>query len=137
ISADYFKQDALKASQRESTKTAYLPGLGLDQTSSFGSFPANIAQTISTENGFETFGFAGLLNPTIPFPNGATPSSCARPYSLPTGQPPSPSAYTCNFDYASVIETIPEAEKANFVGRLTWQIDADNQFFAEGSYYYC
>src|SRR5438874_8855857 len=59
ISADYFKQDALKASQRESTKTAYLPGLGLDQTSSFGSFPANIAQTISTENGFETFGFAG------------------------------------------------------------------------------
>ena len=35
-----------------------------------------------------------------------------------------------------MIETIPESEKAHVVGRLTWQINADNQLFAEGSYYW-
>src|SRR5690242_3452513 len=56
ISADYLKQLPLKASEREISKTAYLPGLGLDRTSS-ASFPANIAQPD---------GFASLRNPTIP-----------------------------------------------------------------------
>ena len=36
----------------------------------------------------------------------------------------------------AAIETIPQAEKAHVVGRFTWQIDADNQLFADGSYYY-
>ena len=134
ISADYFKQDSLKASQRESTKTAYIPGLGLDRTS-FASFPANIAQTDVATG--ETYGFGGLRNPTIPFPGDATATSCAPPYSIPSLPPPPPfKPYTCGFDYASVSETIPEVEKANVVSRFTSQIDADNQFFAEGSYYY-
>ena len=133
VSADYFKQDPLKASQRESTKTAYLPGLGLDKTSG-ASFPANIAQTDLYTG--ETYGFTGALNPTIPFPGGPTATSCAPPYSFPKLPPPANAKYRCGFDYASVIETIPESEKAHVVGRLTWQIDADNQLFAEGSYYY-
>jgi iron complex outermembrane receptor protein len=122
ISADYFKQDSLKASQRESTKTAYLPYLGLDRTSSFA-YPANIRQP---------GGFSGQFNPTIPFPGGATPQSCAPPFSFPQLRRP----FQCGFDYASVIDTIPEAEKTNVIARFTWQIDADNQFFAEGAYYY-
>ena len=132
VSADYFKQDPLKASQRESTKTAYLPGLGVDQTSG-ASFPANIAQSDLLT--FVPYGFFGVLNPTIPFPAGATPASCAPPYSFPTQPPPVFRRYQCRFDFASVIETIPEAEKTNVIGRFTWQIDADNQFFAEASYY--
>src|SRR5947208_2702091 len=44
VSADYFKQDSLKASQRDRTKTAYIPSLGVDRTSS-NSFPANIRQS--------------------------------------------------------------------------------------------
>ena len=81
----------------------------------------------------ETYGFSGHFNPTIPFPGGATATSCAPPVFVPDAQP---SRFMCNFDFASTTETIPEAEKANVVGRLTWQIDADHQFFAEGSYYY-
>jgi iron complex outermembrane receptor protein len=138
ISADYFKQDALKASQRDSTKTAYLPQLGLDQTSP-DSFPANIAQTNLVTG--QIYGFFGLLNPTIPFPGGATPTSCAEPYSFSTHPPQTPGRpsfrpYQCRFDFASVIDSIPEAEKANVIGRFTRQLDSNNQFFAEGSYYH-
>jgi iron complex outermembrane receptor protein len=129
ISADYFKQDALKASQRESTRTSYIPSLGVDTTSG-ASFPANIQQT-DPHTG-EVYGFRSTRNPTIPFPGGATPASCAPPYSFPTVASP----FQCRFDFASVSETIPQAEKTNVIARYTWQIDADNQFFAEGSYYY-
>ena len=129
ISADYYKQQALKASQRESTKTSYIPRLGLDRTSG-DSLPANIFQFDPATG--ETYGFPGARNPTIPFPGGATPNSCAPPYSFPTVRHP----LLCMFDFASTAETIPETEKANIVGRGTWQIDADNQFFVEGSYYY-
>jgi iron complex outermembrane receptor protein len=129
VSADYFKQDPLKASQRERTRTTQLPALGFDGTGPF-SFPANIRQSDRVTG--ETFGFAGVRNPTIPFPGGPAPTSCAPPYSLPMLALP----YACGFDVASVTDTIPEAEKAHAVGRLTWQIDADNQFFAEGSYYW-
>jgi iron complex outermembrane receptor protein len=120
LSADYFKQDSLKASQRTSTQTAYIPWLGLDLTST-NSFPANITQP---------GGFSGTRNPTIPA-TGATADSCLPPYSFPTATKPR----QCQFDYASVIDTIPETEKTNVIGRFTWQIDADLQFFAEGSWY--
>jgi iron complex outermembrane receptor protein len=122
VTADYFKQDSLKASQRESTKTAYLPDIGYDRTS-FAAYPANIRQP---------GGFSGQRNPTIPFPGGATDSSCAPPISFPQLHVP----YQCGFDYASVSDTIPNAEKTNVVARFTWQLDADTQFFAEGAYYY-
>jgi iron complex outermembrane receptor protein len=119
LSADYFKQDPLKASQRASTRTGYLPDLGVDQTS-FNVMPANIFQR----------GFGGARNPTIPL-SGPTPTSCQPPSSFALKARP----LQCQFDVASVIETIPEAEKTSVIGRLTWQIDPDHQLFAEGSYY--
>jgi len=128
VAADYLKQDALKASQRAFSKTAYLPELGLDRTS-INSFPANIAQ-IDFSTG-ASYGFPDFQNPTIPFPAGAGPKSCAPPYSFPTQMSP----FLCNFDYASVIETIPESEKANVIGRFTLQIDPESEFFAEATYY--
>jgi iron complex outermembrane receptor protein len=122
VSADYSKQDALKAAQRDSTKSAYIPSLAVDRTSG-QSVPANI---------FQPGGFTGTFNPTIPL-TGPTSDSCQRPYSFPTIQS---GQRTCRFDFAAVIETIPETEKINVIGRLTWQVNSDNQFFAEGSYYH-
>jgi iron complex outermembrane receptor protein len=121
LSADYFKQDPLKAAQRDGTKTAYLPWLGLDKTTP-PSVPANIYQPSFLGRG---------RNPTIPA-SGATAASCLPPFSFPTQARP----LQCQFDYASVIETIPEAEKTSVFGRLTGQINADHRFFAEASYYY-
>ncbi|MEO8135755.1 MAG: TonB-dependent receptor [Betaproteobacteria bacterium] len=120
VSADYFGQDSLRAAQRESTRTAYLPWLGVDNTSS-PSFPANIIQP----NGFN-----GVRNPTIPA-SGATSRSCLPPISFPTEAFP----LQCRFDFASVSETIPEVRKTNVIARFTWQIAADHQFFVEGSRY--
>jgi iron complex outermembrane receptor protein len=127
LSADYYRQEALGATQRESTKTAHLPDLGVDGTAPT-SFPANIRQQ---RPGEPPYGFNGTFNPTIPFPGGATAQSCSRPYSFPTISQP----FVCSFDFASTAQTIPAAEKFNAVSRLTWQVDNDHQFFAEGAYY--
>jgi len=129
VAADYYRQQSLKASQRDSSKTTYLPWLGLDGTSG-NSFPANIVQTNLATG--EVYGFPGFRNPTIPFPGGPTADSCLPPYSFPTE---GARQYQCRFDTASFIDTIPEAEKANAIARFTWQLGADHQFFAEGSYY--
>ena len=121
VSADYFRQQALSAAERASTRTTYLPDIGLNGTSQ-NVYPANIGQP---------GGFAGARNPTIPFPGGATPESCIAPYSFVIPRFPA----LCVFDPASVIDSIPEAEKANVVARLTWRLDPDHEFFAEGAYY--
>lgn len=120
ISADYFKQDALKATQRDATKTGYLPGLTFDRGSN-ASFPANISAA----------GFHGRFNPTIHYPGGATPDSCLPPFSFPTPLFP----IICRFDALSTAETIPEVEKVNVVSRFAWQINPDHQLFAEATYY--
>jgi iron complex outermembrane receptor protein len=120
ISADRFRQDPLAASAREFSRTAYLPWLGYDATST-NSWPANI---------YQVPGFGRPRNPTIPS-SGATAGSCLPPYSFPTARFP----LRCAFDYAAVIETIPRSDKTNVVGKLTWQLNADHLFFAEGSYY--
>src|SRR2546425_798958 len=56
FTADYLKQDPLKASARPISHTAYIPDLGIDRTSG-NSLPANISQP---------GGFSGTRNPTIP-----------------------------------------------------------------------
>jgi iron complex outermembrane receptor protein len=122
VSADYFQQQPLEASQRSSTTTAYLPWLGIDRTAP-NSFPANITQPA----GFGT----DARNPTIPFPRGATPGSCAPPISFPTANAP----FQCRFDSARVIETIAETDKASVIARITRQLGSEQQLFAEGSYY--
>jgi iron complex outermembrane recepter protein len=127
VSADYFKQDQLLGSQRDYTRTAYLPGVGINGTSN-RSFPANITQTDPRTG---VYGFKGIFNPTIPFPGGATPQSCAPPNSFPTATKP----YQCGFDFAPLVQTVPESEKLNVIGRMTWELDANNQFFVEGAYY--
>lgn len=128
VSADFFRQQPLPAAQRESTKTAYLPDIGLDGTSP-SSLPANIFQNDPRTG--EVYGFDGRFNPSIPYPGGATADSCLPPYSFPTKAQPT----QCGFDFPSVINAIPGYDQVNVIGRVSWQIDADNLFFAEGTYY--
>jgi iron complex outermembrane receptor protein len=120
FTADYLKQDPLKASQRPFSSSAYIPALGIDRTSG-NSLPANISQP---------GGFSGTHNPTIPA-TGATSASCLPPLSFPTVGSPN----QCRFDFASVIETIPNFTKENYMGRGTLQINANTQAYIEGSYY--
>jgi iron complex outermembrane receptor protein len=121
FTADHLKQDPLKASQRPFSDTAYLPALGYDRTSG-NSLPANISQP---------GGFSGTRNPTIPFPGGASSTSCIPPFSFPTAGSP----FQCRFDFASVIETIPNFTKDNFMGRAAIQLAPNHQAFVEASYY--
>jgi iron complex outermembrane receptor protein len=119
ITADYYQQQPLKASARDSTTTGYLPALGLDRTVR-QSFPANISQPAGAE----------LFNPTIPYPGGAAATSCAPPSSFPTENAP----LQCRYDYSHFIETIPEVDKVSVLGHLTRQLGTQ-QLFAEVLYY--
>jgi iron complex outermembrane receptor protein len=95
--------------------------VGLAFTSS-ASFPANIRQRGGFGNAFR--------NPTVPVA-GATPASCAPPLSFPTVALP----LACGFDYAPLIDNIPESRKTNVIGRVAWQAHPDHMLFAEMSYY--
>jgi len=121
VTVDHFRQQALAASQRDSTKTGYIPEIGVNLTS-MQAFPANIRQ-----NG----GFAGLRNPTIPVPGSAPPDACAPPTSFVIPNFPA----LCIYDATSQIDAIPEAEKTNVIARFTRQLGPDHQFFAEAAYY--
>ena len=116
-SFNYYKQDALKASERDFSKTALLrdgSGKIVVNRLSSNSFPANILTD------------AGFVNP---FGN-AYGKNCAAPTSLGT----SPTDTRCRFDYASVIDTITPTEKYSFVGAAAFQINANTKLIAEANY---
>jgi iron complex outermembrane receptor protein len=123
VTVDYFEQDALRTSERDSTKTSYLPELGLDRTSN-AAFPSNINN--------QPGGFRGRFNPSIPYPAGATPASCAPPYSFPTVTAP----YACRFDIASVGDAMPETDKTHVFGRAAAQLTPEHRLFADFAYYH-
>ena len=128
LSVDYFRQDSLAARQREFSHTGNIPSLGRD-ASTPAAIPANILQSNPLTQ--QTWGFRGTHNPTIPFPGGPTPTSCLPPYSFPSIDPPG----LCVFDAASVIDTLPDSEKFNAIGRFTWQGTPADQLFVESTYY--
>jgi len=132
LTLDHVRQEALRAKDREFSKTSYIPAVGMDGTSN-ASFPANISQPAIFDadgNLVRPRGFAGQRNPTIPA-TGATASSCVPPLSFPTLQFPT----VCRFDYVPLVDNIAESSKTNVVGRLSWQAHPDHLVFAEGSYY--
>lgn len=110
---DYNKIDSIAASQRDFSKTAYLPnapGGRFDRTSG-NSIPGNVF-----------IPGVGTRNPNNP--------ECLPPYSFPTVASPR----QCRFDYASVIDIVPPSESWNFYGSGRWQFSPDHQLFAEASY---
>jgi iron complex outermembrane recepter protein len=116
LSFNYNKQEALKASDRSFSQTAYIrdaSGVLVNRLSS-NSYPANIL----TADGF--------VNPYA----NAYGQSCSRPTSFGT----SATDTRCRFDYASVIDVVTPTEKMSVVGAAAVQINANHKFIAEFNY---
>ncbi|MGH8799879.1 MAG: TonB-dependent receptor, partial [Casimicrobiaceae bacterium] len=124
ITADYLDQFSIRASDREISKSSYLPQYGFDKTSG-NSLPANISQ-LSSDFFPGTTGtpFSGTHNPLNP--------GCLPPFSFPTVHSPA----QCRFDYAAVIDDIPPSQETNVLGKAVFQLTPDHQAFIEGQYYH-
>lgn len=112
-SFNYYKQDALKAADRDFSRTAFIPGF-VNRLSS-NSYPANILDPD-----------AGFVNPLA----NAYGKNCVAPTSLGT----SATDTRCRFDYASVIDTVTPVEKYSFVGGAAFQLNANTKVTLEGNY---
>jgi len=106
---DYVDQKNLAASQRDFSRTAFIPAAGVDRTSS-NSFPANVLTPAATRN------------PANP--------ACLPPFSFSTTASPR----QCRFDFAATIDIVPSSEKLNTGGQFVWQFLPDHHLFLEGSY---
>ncbi len=107
----YDKYDALKAKDREFSKTAFLPnaeGGRFDRTSG-NTFPASIFVP-----------GVGTVNPGVP--------NCLPPNSFQTS-----ATGACRFDYASVIDILAPQEKMAGLLRASMQLGANHELFAEYS----
>jgi iron complex outermembrane recepter protein len=131
----YNKYDNLKASDRSFSKSAFIPSEGVNRLSS-NAFPANFTNAAGA-----------LRNPYAPYYSLPAGSSTASPGTN-AGFPANGSALGCSppvsfgtwdgerrcrFDYASVIDIVPPSDRLSFFSKATFQINEDNQLFAEAS----
>ena len=123
LTVDYLNQRNLRAADRDISKSAYLPSLGVDRTSG-NSLPANISQNPKDFGPGGGTAFKGTKNPGNP--------ACLLPFSFPTAGSPA----QCRFDFASVIDTIPPSEQYNVVGKGVLQLAPDHQLFIEGAVFH-
>jgi iron complex outermembrane recepter protein len=134
------KFDGLKASERDFSKTAWIPGEGVNRLSA-NAFPANIG-----------FSF-GLRNPAaaryqLPTPFTPTPGGLGNAAfgTIPANAIPGGSQYgclppvsfsrtdadtTCRFDYASVINILPSFTRENAFLQGTYNVNANLKLSAE------
>jgi iron complex outermembrane receptor protein len=110
VVANYQKDDVLHARDRPFSRTGYRPEEGADNTN-LETFPANIRGSM-------------LLNP-------AFATGCMPPVSIPI-----PGTQRCGHDTLAVINIVPPVERTNVFGATTWQLDVDNQLFAQYLYSY-
>jgi len=108
----YQKQQALRAVDREFSRTGYRPLEGIDNLSPFA-FPSNIFDRPRSR----------ILNPTAA-------DGCQPPTAIPTRFQPS-NALACGYDAASAIDLLPEVERWNALLRGTWRLSAEIDLFAE------
>ena len=136
---NYDKQDPIAASQRQYAKTAYLPfapgGPGNDPAAfnrlSSNAFPANILTPAGA-----------FVNPTAPKYTYTGPTIVTDPVKgiyAPGCLPPASYGTTsndsrCRYDYASTIDILPPSEKYGAFLKGTFQLNADNQLYAEAGY---
>jgi iron complex outermembrane receptor protein len=117
---DYNKVEAIRATQRSFSRTAYLPDAtgGVYDRTSGNSFPGNV------------------FFPAVPGRNGATRSpaypGCLPPFSFPTLN--AATAGQCRFDFASVIDILPPSETYNFFGQAKYRVAPQHEFFLEGAW---
>ncbi|HZX29043.1 MAG TPA: TonB-dependent receptor [Telluria sp.] len=124
---DVQRLEALRSSQRDFIKerplAATLPALMSSNT-----YPANMDISSAQRNALIAAGLlpAGAtrnrVNPSAP--NCNPPATVYAPQSL--GGP-----LGCSYDYMQDTEIYPESEKIGFIGRATFQLDENNQLFAE------
>ncbi len=111
---DYNKIDAIAATQRNYSKSAYVPDAagGVYDKTSGNSIPGNVFLPSQGDT----------FNPKTP--------GCLPPYSFPTEGSPT----QCRFNYASVIDIVPPSESWNVYGAGRWQFAQDHQAFIEASW---
>ncbi len=102
--ADYHRQSALKATDRDFSATGVRPERGVVQTSGTP-FPANF---------FSELGISG---------NPSHASGCLPPGSVPDTDPAN---QTCRFDYTRYIDNIPLTKQESFLGRFTKKFGAEH-----------
>jgi iron complex outermembrane receptor protein len=106
VTLDWQKDQSLAAIARPFSNTVYLPEEGINVLSR-NTFPANFLSD-------------GL------YYNPSRASGCTPPQSIPA----SPTSPRCGFDYASVVDTLPPAERTSVLAGATWQLNAETQLFA-------
>ena len=125
------KVDSIKAADRSFAKTAFVPLEGINKLSG-NSFPANIISTpIGTVNPFAAFyqrpvGFTPTVGLGIN-PGQGSQYGCLPPvsYSISDAQ------RQCRFDYASVIDISPDAQRSSIFMRGTVNIGPNHSVNAE------
>jgi iron complex outermembrane receptor protein len=100
--ADYHRQSALKAIDRDFSRTGVRPERGVSQTSGTP-FPANFFSPI-----------AGAGNPSFA-------TGCLPPASIPSATSP-----TCRFDFTQFVDNIPLTTQETFLGRFTRKLGQDH-----------
>jgi iron complex outermembrane receptor protein len=137
----YTDQNSVKSFDRDFSKTALRRDISIDpnffgfpylQGTSSNAFPGNI---LTAEGAFR--------NPyASPF-QGATPGVATNPNIgvFPDAGCLPPASYgltstetRCRYDYASQIDILPDNEVWSFLGRATFQLNPNNQLFAEASW---
>ncbi len=128
---DLQKLEALRSSQRQFIQDRPLATL-LPALMSSKPYPANIR--IRSAAQWTAMQQAGLLPADAPYVR----STLVNP-SAPNCNPPASvyavnsygGKYGCSYDYMRDTEIYPESTKNSFLGRATFQINPDNQMFAE------
>lgn len=121
ISANHEEDDVLKAKDRSFASTANRPDLGINKASPRNGIP-NLNFVDTSGNGYGSKGnkVAPLINPFRY--NGCNNADFALVIR---------DASTCGTDYVKYIDLIPKQTHDNIIGRGVFQLNEDNQLYAE------
>jgi iron complex outermembrane receptor protein len=124
---DVQKLDSLRSGQRSFIAERPLATTLPAQMSS-NTFPANVDISSAQRNALIGAGLlpagstASRINPSSP--------KCNPPATVYAAKGPGGAA-ACSYDYMEDTEIYPDSRKLSFIGRATFQVDPDNQVFAE------
>jgi iron complex outermembrane receptor protein len=124
---DVQKLDALRSGQRSFIKERELATTLPAQMSS-NTFPANVDISGAQRNALIAAGLlpagstASRVNPSAP--------NCNPPATVYSPKGPGGAA-GCSYDYMEDTEIYPDSRKIGFIGRATFQLNPENQLFAE------
>jgi iron complex outermembrane receptor protein len=118
---DYENDKALSARLRSFAATSIRPDLGVSRAS-FNTFPANFRYFVNPRR------TSGRYNATAQ--DGCAPASGSFQVDFATGAPVPLQPY-CVYDFTSVIDITPPAERIGLYARGVWQFAPDHQAFAE------